>query len=101
MRYFSLIILSLALVMGFAFSCKKWQDPAPKEDPRLTRHYCNDPSAVNYNWDFPGKPDNSVCFYPADLFAGTYMFYDTVSASQSDLYLSADSLVLNISKISQ
>lgn len=87
--------------MGFAFSCKKWKDPAPKDDPRLTRHYCNDPNAVNYNWDFPGKPDNTVCFYPADLFAGNYMLYDTVYALASDLYLSADSIPLTISKISQ
>src|ERR1043165_6289024 len=100
MRYFSLIILSLALVMGFAFSCKKWQDPAPKEDPRLTRPYCNDPEAVNYNWDFPGKPDNSVCFYPSDLFAGTYTFWDTVTHVEKELLLSADSLSVSITTAS-
>jgi hypothetical protein len=100
MRYLSIIILFLALVMGLAFSCKKWEDPAPVDDPRLTNPYCNDPNAVNYNWGFPGKPDNTICFYPSDLFKGTYKFFDTVYNSQTDLYLSADSLTLFISKIS-
>lgn len=47
-------------------------------DPRLDRLYCNDPQAVNYNWDFPGKPDNTLCFFPVDVFRGTYTFYDSV-----------------------
>ena len=65
------IVLSL-LVM----SCTK--DAGPKTDARLSKLYCNDPQAVNYNWDFPGKPDNTLCFFPVDVFRGTYTFYDSV-----------------------
>jgi hypothetical protein len=60
-------------------SCKKWEDPKAQDDPRINeRRYCNDPLAVNYNWNFPGKPDNTTCFYPTDVFKGTYLFKDSV-----------------------
>ena len=58
-------------------SCSKMQDGDVK-DNLFDRPYCNDPDAVNYNRDFPGTPDNTTCFYPKDLFAGTYLFKDTV-----------------------
>jgi len=98
-----LLSILLLIILGTVvlLSCKKWQDPAPVDDPRLTNPYCNDPIAVNYNWGFPGKPDNTVCFYPADLFAGTYMFKDTSYQAATDLYLAADSFNIYISKISQ
>ena len=76
------------------FSCAKWHDPAPVNDPRLTNPYCNDPAAVNYNWGFPGKPDNSICFYPYSLFVGNYMYYD--SMYQDTLFLGADSFLISI-----
>jgi len=73
-KYLSYIILLL-----FAVSCRPYQDPAPISDPRLQdSRYCNDPAAINYNWNFPGIPDNSICFYPADVFAGNYLWRDTV-----------------------
>ena len=82
-------------------SCnKKWKDPAPVDDPRLTNLYCNNPRAVNYNLGFPGKPDNSVCFFPSDLFIGTYLLKDSVYLSTSGLFLSADSFLINIIKLS-
>lgn len=80
------LVTSAALCLG-ALSCKKYEDKPGPDDPRLTRPYCNDPEAVNYNWDFPGKPDNTVCRYPSDIFAGRYAFTDSV-------YNSANSLVL-------
>ncbi len=100
MRYTTIVILSLTCLLGFTVSCKKWVDPAPVADPRINTPYCNDPSAVNYNWGYPGKPDNSVCFYPSDLFAGTYVYKDTTYKTQTDLYLAADSMNIIISKIS-
>lgn len=100
MRYFRLFILFFVLLTGFGFSCKKWKDPAPVDDPRLTNPYCNDPEAVNYNWGFPGKPDNTVCYYAADLFAGRYRFYDTAYLSSSEFYVLADSFDIEISRIS-
>lgn len=73
-------------------SCKKWSDPAAPQDPRLTENkYCNDPEAVNYNWNFPGVADNTICFYPADIFKGTYSFTDSVYNSQN-VFDSAGSL---------
>lgn len=89
MRYLSIFFLS---IIAFA-SCKKYEDVPGAGDPRLTRKYCNDPEAVNYNWDFPGTPDNSVCFYPAEVFAGNYLFVDSVFLTDNTVG-SADSLHL-------
>jgi hypothetical protein len=71
------VILLLLTITEMA-SCKKWKDEKGPTDPRLSRKYCNDPEAVNYNWDFPGTPDNSVCFYPSDGFKGAYSFTDSI-----------------------
>lgn len=98
MRYLTYIVVYAAFCGAVFLSCKKYQDPAPVNDPRLTRPYCNDPAAVNYNWDFPGKPDNSVCFYPTDKFAGQYIVMDTIVRASDALFLRADSFEINISK---
>jgi hypothetical protein len=80
------------MVSAFA-ACKKWQDPQPVDDPRISsRRFCNDPEAVNYNWDFPGKPDNTLCFYPSDLFKGTFSFKDSIY-SATNVFDSAGSQV--------
>ncbi len=68
---------AVSLLLGVA-SCTREEAQYPDTDPRLSRPYCNDPEAVNYNWDFPGTPDNSVCLYPAEAFAGTFTFLDSV-----------------------
>ncbi len=74
------VLLGFILIAGLTglHSCKKWVDPKAVTDPRLTNPYCNDPNAVNYNWGFPGKPDNTICFYPTDEFKGQYVFIDSV-----------------------
>ncbi len=82
------------------FSCKKYQDSAPVNDPRLTNPYCNDPAAVNYNWGFPGKADNTICFYPTDLFRGTYQYIDSVYLTSSNYFIYADTLILSIHSLS-
>ncbi len=75
------IISTIGLV-----ACEKYQDPDPAEDDeRLTNPYCNDPRAVNYNQGFPGKPDNSVCIFPIDLFQGDWTFTDTVYAADESM----------------
>lgn len=71
-------LLPVFLLLAFLGACDKWEDPAPGDHPELNKPYCNDPEAVNYNWGFPGKPDNSVCIYPSDVFKGTYSFRDSV-----------------------
>lgn len=68
------VILFLALLGG----CDKWEDPAPGDHPGLNNPYCNDPEAINYNWGFPGRPNDSVCIYPTDVFKGTYSFRDSI-----------------------
>ena len=96
-----IFILSLVLLGVFAFfSCKKWTDPTPVNDPRLTNPYCNDPTAVNYNWGFPGKPNNTVCFYPTDVFRGSYMIKDTVFQVSTGYILYSDSFVLQVYALS-
>ena len=73
LKYSFLLFAGFILLM----SCSKQQD-ATVDDGIFDRLYCNDPEAVNYNRDFPGTPDNSTCFYPKDLFEGTYIFKDTI-----------------------
>ena len=42
------------IILLVAASCSKYTDDPGETDPRLSRKYCNDPEAVNYNRDFPG-----------------------------------------------
>jgi hypothetical protein len=77
---------SPCLIVGFISllvlsACQKYEDQPGQSDPRLARKYCNDPEAVNFNFDFPGTADNSVCYYPSDVFAGTYSFNDSIYTS--------------------
>ena len=93
-----LLLLSGASVF---YSCKKWVDPPATNDPRLTNPYCNDPNAVNYNWGFPGKPDNSLCYYPTDLFKGTYQFVDSVYIASTSLFIYTKTETLQVYARSQ
>ncbi|MBS1615834.1 MAG: hypothetical protein JST06_06905 [Bacteroidetes bacterium] len=77
-------------------ACKKYEDKPGQYDPRLSSKYCNDPAAVNYNYGFPGTPDNSVCFYPADVFQGSYQFVDSIYSN--DKLVAEVPLVLQASK---
>ncbi len=85
-------------LFSFLFSCKKYKDPNPITDPRIKNHYCNDPSAVNFNWDFPGIADNTVCIYPSDIFEGNFKLYDT-TINDLDSVLKTDSFNIEISKV--
>lgn len=69
-------IVLLLTVVGFV-ACEKYKDTAGP-DLGLTRKYCNDPMAVNYNDSFPGVPDNNVCTYANELFAGTWILNDSI-----------------------
>ncbi len=101
MRYFISAALLFLVCVGVFFSCAKYSDPKPVTDPRLTNPYCNDPNAVNYNWGFPGKPDNSICFYPNQLFEGKYEYHDSVFLASNGFFIYTDSLTLNIYSLSQ
>jgi hypothetical protein len=75
----SSVFFAITLFTIVIFSCKKWKDEIATDDPRLHgRKYCNDPQAVNYNWGFPGVPDNTICIFPSDLYKGTYSFTDSI-----------------------
>jgi len=95
------MVIIAGSLMGLVFSCAKYKDPKAVTDPRLTNPFCNDPTAVNYNWGFPGKPDQSVCFYPTDIFKGVYVYHDSVFLPPpSGIFIHSDSLVLYIRKLS-
>jgi len=85
------ILVVAALACAIA-SCAKYKDKTA--DPSIANGfnstYCNDPEAVNYNDGFPGTPDNSKCFYPTDVFSGTYSFTDVVYYSED--YLAAPNM---------
>lgn len=75
------IITSLCMLSA----CGKYNDKYGPEDERLDRPFCNDPEAVNYNWDFPGRPDSAACYYPADILAGRYMLVDSIYSASEEL----------------
>lgn len=97
MKYF---VVAFLFLVGLS-SCEKWQDAAPVEDNRLSNPYCNDPLAVNFNWGFPGKPDNSVCYYPTDLFIGQYSFVDSVYTVPENYFLYAQSVTFRVVALSK
>lgn len=107
MRYLVVVSLILLSVMAAMPSCNKYKykDADPVTDPRLSNPYCNDPAATNYNWGFPGKPDNSVCFYNSSLFVGRYKLLDSVYITPLDsgglgaLFLGADSFDIEITAL--
>lgn len=69
-------------------ACSKYKDPPETGlDDRLGTHYCNDPRSVNYNWGFPGIPDNDICIYPIDSFLGTWLFTDSMSRQDGDSFI--------------
>ena len=77
MKQLTFVIFAAAMLV-FA-SCTKYKDtPGDPNNPLLNRPYCNDPEGVNYNWDFPGKPDNTTCLYPTDVFRGEYVYTDSI-----------------------
>ena len=86
----------LGAILLIVASCTKYTDDPGDSDPRLSRKYCNDPEAVNFNRDFPGTADNSVCFFPADVFKGQYAFTDSIYNGSNKL-LAERPLVLNFS----
>lgn len=91
-----LCVLSVAIAgMG---SCAKYKSTVAKPYTGDTTRYCNDPNAVNYNWNFPGVPDSTVCFYPTDVFAGVYLCHDSIYLASSGLFIRADTLILTIIK---
>jgi hypothetical protein len=78
-------ILLLILPALIFYACKKYKEPPTAVlDPRLTNHYCNDPRAVNYNWNFPGIADSTTCIYAVDSFVGSWTFYDTLFLPSGD-----------------
>ena len=90
--------LPLIIFIFCFFGCKRYEDPAPFTDPRIANKYCNTPSAINYNWNFPGVPDSTTCIFPAEIFNGTYLFHDSIFNSV-DTFLSSSTYPLTFDDI--
>jgi hypothetical protein len=86
------LLILIASIAINATACKPYKDPAPK-DLGLTNPYCNNPFAVNFNWGFPGKPDNTVCIFPAQVFAGNYKLYDSITSNNASTIFNDSALV--------
>ena len=86
------------LVLFILGACKKYEDPDPFTDPRIKNKYCNIPSAINYNWDFPGIEDNTTCIFPAQIYQGTYLFHDTI-IDDLGAFVSKDSFYISFLQI--
>lgn len=69
--------LSAWLCVALLAGCQKWEDKTPPPID-LTKRYCNVPAAINYNHNFPGIEDNSVCIFPSGPYVGEYAFVDSV-----------------------
>lgn len=89
-------LLLFALLFTFS-ACEKWAD-TPAKNLGLTNKYCNIPSAINYNYGFPGIEDNTVCVFPATPFAGTYTYQDSIYDNANQLFL-GELLTLNITAL--
>jgi hypothetical protein len=88
----------LALLLLCLGACKKYKDPDPFTDSRIKNKYCNIPTAINYNWDFPGIEDNSTCIFPAQIYKGNYLFHDTITTELGE-FVSKDSFMVSFLQI--
>jgi hypothetical protein len=86
-------IIYLVLLLSLP-SCQKWEDK-PAKDLGLTNKYCNIPSAINYNFAFPGIEDNTTCIFPSTPFVGTYYFQDSIY-DEADQLFPGSLLTLNV-----
>lgn len=73
---------------GIIFTVLVWVScikPETQTSPNvdLTRRYCNNPYASNYNDSFPGIPDSTRCRYPADDFSGSWGMNDSIFKTDS------------------
>lgn len=80
-NYFAYITLLLIILI----SCKKYETAKDGTGDLFDRPYCNNPEAVNYNDGFPGTADSTVCFFPKDVFVGTYLWKDTIFNAEFEL----------------
>jgi hypothetical protein len=71
------IVFIFILFIGFV-SCKKAVDTPGAQYAGQEQPYCNDPEAINYNYQFPGTANNMTCTFPTDPFTGQFTLSDTV-----------------------
>lgn len=84
---FKVALIALLSISSFSItSCLKESDPpGASVDPNLKDFYCNDPRAINYNWNFPGIPNDSICIYPIDLYEGQWILNDSIFFTDKEL----------------
>lgn len=97
--YKSIVFVAALGLLIMACSKADTSDPQNINSEQLDRPYCNDPEAINYNYTFPGKPDNSICYYPTQVFRGTYLFIDTIYDSDNKVRR-IESIAINLSATS-
>ena len=86
------IIFIFILLTGF-ISCKKSADVPGAQYEGQEQPYCNDPEAINYNYQFPGTADNMTCIFPTDPFKGMFALNDTVyTADFASYYILTDTV---------
>lgn len=77
--------ITAALSAMILYACSKYKDPPNANPVETGRHYCNDSRAINYNWGFPGTPDNDTCVYPVDSMLGNWKFTDSIFLPNGNL----------------
>lgn len=79
--------IALCIFILNFISCEKYEDKAKKDiDDTLTNQYCNITDAINYNWGFPGEPNDSLCIFPVEPFiAYSWTLIDTVLNEDMDI----------------
>ena len=75
----------VVLVLMVLYACKKSEDFDKATADQFAGRYCNDPEAINYNFEFPGTEDNSTCIYPTDVFTGSYSLKDSIYNGEFEL----------------
>lgn len=84
MKHLFYLLLATTAAALLTHCRKPLEQTRPEAD--LTRKYCNDPRAINYNDSFPGIPDNSRCTYPDEQFIGVWWMTDSVFRMDSTFH---------------
>lgn len=79
-------------------ACNKEDKKGEDVTDKLKNKYCNIPGAINYNWNFPGIEDNSICYFATDYYEGTWKLTDSVRLEDST-FVRVDTLYLEFNKI--
>lgn len=87
------VFFLFAFLIGLSACNKDFKDPLAQSYAGQDSLYCNDPAAINYNYEFPGTADNTTCIYPTDVFVGKYALLDSIYTSDfASFYVVTDTV---------